>query len=365
MRIFILLLFSVFCVNSYGQITKKVLVEKFTSSNCGNCPDGTVRLKNITNDLDNIIWVSHHSGWIQDPLGFTEIHTIAEGLTEGAPRASIDRILWEGEPAIAVARSDWRPNIETVLAETADVEIELTGTYDATTRQVSVDINANFANVPTAGDFRMNVFVVQDSLYGPSQSNYFGGTEGHELYGTSNPIENYPHRHVTRAVLSAAWGDSDVIPNEPVTETDYNRLYTYTLPEDVVMEQTRIVAFVSYYGENAAEKQVLNANEQSINTMTGTTPVTIITKESLNVEVFPTLTNDYCYIATHSERESELTAQIYAVSGQLVKEWSSIKIQSGNTQHRLDVSNLPQGSYWIRFQDVESNKLITKKLMIL
>jgi len=109
----------------------------------------------------------------------------------------------------------------------------------------------------------------------------------------------------------------------------------------------------------------LNANEQSINTMTGTTPVTIIPKEYLNIEIFPTLTNDYCYIANHSEKESELIVQIYAVSGQLVKEWSSIKIQSGNTQHRLDVSNLPQGSYWIRFQDIDTNKFITKKLMIL
>jgi len=41
------LAFFTFVQVTQGQVTKQVLVEKFTSAGCGNCPDGTAKLINI------------------------------------------------------------------------------------------------------------------------------------------------------------------------------------------------------------------------------------------------------------------------------------------------------------------------------
>ena len=118
-----ILLFSLFAATTQAQVTKRVLVEKFTSAGCGNCPDGTARLINIADGNPDIIWVSHHAGFITDPMLFPEIDSIADDLTVGAPKAAFDRVKFANESTVAANRPNWQSHANTQLAVAADVAV--------------------------------------------------------------------------------------------------------------------------------------------------------------------------------------------------------------------------------------------------
>lgn len=339
-----------------GQITKRVLVEKFTSAGCGNCPDGTAKLINIAEGNPNIIWVSHHAGFIADPMFFPEIDTIANAFTNGAPKANIDRIKYSNESVVATGRNDWATNINSQLAQVAIVDISASGTFNPNTRDVSLTVDATFQSAVTAnGEYRINVFVVEDSVVGSTsnynQSNYFNSTAGHYYQGAGNPILNYPHRYVTRSVPSTAWGNGGIIPNSPMVGTTYSRTYNINIPSSYDENKLHFVVFVTDYSATVTQRNVLNAfdlAQDALQIITSTENLNTVFNE---ISIAPNPVENQTRLTIESEASNELILTLYDGLGRQVHPNINWNIEAGTNQTNISLEGLPKGLYYLQITD--------------
>ncbi len=266
----------------YGQApVKKVLVEKYTSSFCGNCPRATLDMLALEASNPNLIWVAHHCPWVvRDSMHTTDIDPFYNNYTNSAPKATIDRIKWNNQSSVATGTGSWTQHVGTQTAATADVSVGVSGTYNTTTREISVDVTANFYNSVGMGDRRINLFLVETDVSVPNttgynQANYDNNNMSSPLYMQGNPILNYVHKNVTRAVLSDTWGTTNVIPAMPAINTDYTYTYTYSIPSNYNIANTYLVAFVQAYDANDINNhEVLNAERLDISALSQIVPVT-------------------------------------------------------------------------------------------
>lgn len=189
-----------------------------------------------------LAWVVHHAGFYEDQF------TIAESLplmffyqtnSTYAPAAMIDRTIFSGNKVVASASAVTKAQLQKMLAEPTYVSLNLNTSYDATSRQIKVDVSGKLLKeYPNA---MLTVYLVQDSIRA-KQSNGGAG-------------DQYVHRNALRKVISSggAWGDP-----LGVTKGEYSKSYTYTLPESITGDgsdeniafatdaaNTYIVAFVS------------------------------------------------------------------------------------------------------------------------
>lgn len=279
------LLLSVIVLNIvalYGQApVKKVLVEKFTSSYCGNCPRATLDLLGLEQMNPNLIWVAHHSPWVvRDSMHTTDIDPFYNNYTNSAPKATIDRIKYNNQSAVATGTGSWTMHITNQTASTADVSVGVSGTFNTTTREITVDVTSNFYNAVGAADRRVNLFLVETDISVPNtqgynQANYDNNNPASPLYNLGNPITNYVHKNVTRAVISDTWGTATTIPATPAMNTDYTETYTYTIPANYDLNNCYLVAFVNRYDANDINNhEVLNAERLDISSLSQIVPVT-------------------------------------------------------------------------------------------
>lgn len=268
----LLLLISSTLTSLFSQApVKKVLVEKFTSAYCGNCPSATLDLLNYESTNPNLIWVAHHSQWvIADAMHTSDIDPYYNNYTNSAPRATIDRKQYPNQSKVAVSASSWNTHITNQTGSPADVSVSISGIYNNITREIEVDVTSNFYNALGSDDRRVNLFLVETDISVPNtqgynQANYSNNNPSSPLYNMGDPIPNYVHKNVTRAVISDTWGTSGSIPATPAVNTDYVQSFTYSIPSNYDISNCYLVAFITSYDANdISNHEVLNAETLNI-----------------------------------------------------------------------------------------------------
>ena len=141
--------------------------------------------------------------------------------------------------------------IDQSLSVPAVVTVDVNRQYDAAARKLKVvvtgDVPAGTPDRLKATDLRMNIFLVEDSIYGTQQ-------------GVAD-TEHYCHNNNVRAVLTGSWGAGVTFDGGQYTSDEY----TFDVPADWKPEHVRIVAFLSNY--NKADKnacQVFNADSKEL-----------------------------------------------------------------------------------------------------
>ena len=263
-----------FFVNNGTTVSREVLLEEFTTAPCQFCPDGAVVVEQILASNPAVIAVGEHACFGTDAMTIPEDSTYCSAFGSGAPTACIDRVLFPGETSVAHGRGTWSANAATRAAIGSPVTLNVTGTYNATNRQVNADVTANFADYAVPGDIRVTLFVVEDSVTcagsGYNQVNAYNNSAGHPYAGAGNTIVGFVRRHVLRDVYPTndAWGDNTVIPTSPVLNTNYVKNNTFTFNSTWKSNDVSLVAFVSYYNVNTDERVVLNAADVKLNNLT-------------------------------------------------------------------------------------------------
>jgi hypothetical protein len=80
-----------------------------------------------------------------------------------------------------------------------------------------------------------------------------------------------------------------------------------------------------------------------------------------NMNVYPNPVNDYGTIAFALEEATNVTVQIFNLSGQVVREISQNNMTAGNNNVKFDANDLPKGAYIIRLtagEKIETSKFI-------
>ncbi len=254
---------------------RTVLIEEFTTEECGNCPRAINTLKQCEEagygDQMNI--VAHHVGyyvdwltvegdetylWLFDPTG-------QEGTF--APAVMLDRTVLEG--AVVPVNSigyfvDFEPVLKKAIETPAFVNLDVTCLpEDGNVLDVVVNMECLPIFKVLSEDSRLTVYLIEDDIPHRHQA------------GISS--DTFTHSHVYRACVTDLWGDR-------IDWTDNKAINSYSIPLDKNWNRDNlsVVAFVNDYdAEDVSACQVYNsANARVTNSGINQIYTTDIVEES-------------------------------------------------------------------------------------
>lgn len=373
-------------VNLLGAQTtvKRVLMEEFTTCLCGACPPKTWQVNQWhEQNTANTVMLTIHEGFGVDSMSNSFTDGIEQEFANPnfgfAPAIMLDRVTYpwvSTEPYMTVNGFD---TIATriINTETPRVTIDIQGTYNPATRQISATATANFLQAVPSGDYRISIYLVEDSVsgsgYGYDQKCYDANFANTHYPGQYDPntdmIHGYYHRHVLRSALSPAWGSSGVIPNAPVTGTNYSTTVNYTVPSNYNDSRISLVAFVSHYGPNPTasttgngNRWVLNANEARLSPVFST-GITNCTANLAELNVYPNPSEGPLTIAGSLAQSCTMSVYVSDLNGRRVLNITEGKTQpAGEFTATIQAGELAPGIYFVVLQT--DSGIMTRKLVV-
>ncbi len=352
-------------VNSGIATDKSVLLEEFTTAPCQFCPDGAVVVEQILDANPDVIAVGEHACFGTDAMTIPAAQAYCAAFSSGAPTATVDRTLFPNETRVGHSRGQWTGNVLSRQNLRSAVEVNISGTYDSTSRAVSVDFLANFVDVVPSGDIRVTVFVVEDNVTGTGtgydQVNAYNTQTGHPYFGAGSRIAGFNHRHVLRDVVTATWGDNSVIPSTPVVATQYTKNYSFTLSNLWDDNEVKLVAFVHYYDAAGREgNEIMNAKEVPLDDV-----FTAIVETSSSVQglkIYPNPTADVTNIKFNLSNSQSVSLVVRDIAGKEVLSQAFGIMTAGVQNIAINASNLSNGIYFTTIQIGE--ELVTRKITV-
>jgi hypothetical protein len=328
--------------------TKRVLLEEYTGTACGNCPMGGYMMDSMLAKYPGLIAVSLHAFPPHDAMNFSQIDTIYPFYSGGVPCGAIDRILWPGsKPVVARQLDSWDTIIRNRLLATPKLTVSLTAVWNKATRIASGQVKVDILSDLPAGDYRINLYVVEDSITGTGtgydQLNYYNKTVGNPFYGKGDYIIGYVHRHVTRALLPSPWGLAGLIPSGALTGQTYSQTFNYTMPVYNKEQRTKLVALVYRASAGHQADEVLNADEKDLVSV----PTGLSMDKTYNnqVKIYPNPANDRLFISlSDKSKNSECNVRITDALGKVVL---LKQLELSSQTAFIGIDQLPVGMYMV------------------
>ena len=267
MRILLLILpFTLFimnCQNEPGkfevssvplEFTKKVLIEEFTGTWCGFCPDGAYILETLIDNNDGkVIGVGLHKN---DAMAIPHTNYLENNYNSRRfPSGMVDRVSYNGN--VSLNRGYWEYITNIQLSDTTVCGLAIKSEVNG--EKAIVDVHAGF-NTNLSGNYRLSVYLIEDDVsetgYGYDQANYYNTDSSSPFYELGNPIENYEHNHILRAVLSESLGDK-ISTSALISGGEHIETYTVDL-SPYNDNNLSIIAFINYVGTTFKEHEIMN-----------------------------------------------------------------------------------------------------------
>ena len=220
-----------------GQFQKRVLIEDYTGTWCGNCTRVAYAIERTFETSERVVAIAIHNG--NDPFHFEGIgplkNLISPEFDLELPQSRLNRtITWEfPEPQ----------NIQQAVNETSNnCGLGLALHPVVSNGMITLDVDVKYVQNYT--DLKLVVYVLEDKLIyrQTNYSTYFGGI---------NPVPNFEHNHVLRASLTNILGDA--LTNANFGETTTTN-FTVAVPENI--ENAENLSFVAFVV--GADNRVIN-----------------------------------------------------------------------------------------------------------
>lgn len=233
-------------------VQRTILIEKFTTQNCGYCPGGEQTiLKAIKGQEEHVARIDHHYGYGEDIFTMSESKKIGQFFgVAGAPSCMMDRTE-QDERTGQAAGIVWHPGYMTAdmvaneISKPAFVSINITSEFNSTTKELAVKVTGKSGL--DLSDKKLNVVLTQ-SGYVANQAS--GGA-------------NYVHNDFPIIFISDYKGDAITGDAEGNFEMDF----TCTIKDSysnsygtrkVDFTQLKLVAFVTSWSTKT-DSEVFNA----------------------------------------------------------------------------------------------------------
>jgi hypothetical protein len=221
-----------------GYFKKRVLIEDYTGTWCGNCTRVAYAIDQMYAQSDKVVTVAIHNG--NDPYHFAGIQPLKDLIMPGAdlelPQSRLNRtIVWTSPEPSNLAQA------KALTGNNAGLGIAMSSTIVNGT--INLDVNMKFAQNYTG--LKIVVYALENHLI-RNQVNYTS------YYGNVNPVQGYEHNHVLRQGLTDLLGD-------PITEsTTAGQTITksFTLPIPSNFTNPENISFVA---------MIVNADNLSLN----------------------------------------------------------------------------------------------------
>ena len=233
---------------------KKVLIEKLSATWCPNCPNATVVLEDLAAEYpENVIPAVVHKS--SSDLSMPYSSDFENDLSVGyQPKGLLDR---QEYPALTYVNSQsdidfnsgvWESHLLRRLAYNKPVQLAANTTFDSSTRELTVDIDATFL-APLTGDYRFNAFIIENGIV----SNQSGGGS------------NYVHDYIVRDMLGGVLGTDNSIAGTINDGSQFSHQYTYTVPSSYDADNMEVIVMVLKSGSTLLDKDILNSLEVGFN----------------------------------------------------------------------------------------------------
>jgi hypothetical protein len=220
-----------------GMFTKRVLIEDFTGTWCGNCTRVAWGIENVEAQTDRAVVAAIHYG--NDPYNYDGVEPLRAMIYPEFPEFPL--------PTVRLNRTTvWTApeytNTQQALNLTGNnCGLGLAMNSSISGGNVNLSVNIKFAEDYT--NLKLVVYVLEDNLV-YNQVNYVSSYEG-----GANPIPSYDHDHVLRTTLTDILGDP-IAGTTSAGET-ITRNFSVPVPSQVSnVDNINFVAFV-VAGNNA------------------------------------------------------------------------------------------------------------------
>jgi len=337
------------CMNLFSRTgnsgTRTVLLEEFTGTWCGWCPDGVIVYEDIiAANPNDVVVVSVHDG---DAMEFTD--GIRSGFNVSAyPNGMVDRKVFAGEVDEPHSRGAWDANVQSQIGSYTPADVSISHVYDSSSRQITLNVTSVFTDY-AAGDMRFVAMIVEDSIVGTgtgyNQVNYLNTSAGHPYFGAGDPIVGFVHNHVLRALPGGAYGNSGIIPSTVSPTDQYTETFTYTLPSTMDATKIKLVGFVAYYGTEVGESEVMDVAQMDL-VFQGNTAISYIPQVE-DFKAYPNPANNLINFSFELLKENDTRVAIYDAYGKLIDVINQSTLSAGTQNIAYDVRNLASGVYYV------------------
>jgi hypothetical protein len=361
---------------------KKVLVEQYTGTGCGWCPDGYTTLSSIVSANTNVVAASIHDN---DNMSTTEGNNLISDFASSFPSATIDHHYFSDNGEMSIERANWNTYINQRLAMKVPATVSVTKTF-TNTNQFDATVSTEFFG-DVKGDYRLNLYIKENNVYGPiadsadnqwNQHNGLYNISSSPYYQYGNLIGSeyvmsslsYKHQYVINTIADGAYGTAGIIPvNGSTNGQTYSKTYSYTLPTASAGEfrynadNIYLIGVLSEYNADTKSRSILNVAEVKLNSNPETVVgVKEIAKTEIQLNIFPNPTTDICNLNYTLKENEFVKVCVYNTLGELVY-IETKNVNAGNVSHALNLSELSSGNYSVQISFKNNN--ITKKLTII
>ncbi|HOF17120.1 MAG TPA: Omp28-related outer membrane protein [Bacteroidales bacterium] len=245
---------------------RTVLIEEFTGTNCGYCPDGHRRSDSLVAIYPGIIYtVNIHAGSFAAYYK-TNVGTLLNNYfyVSSYPAGIVSREVVDvgGTYKYPISRGAWGDVAGQIFKRPSYVNIAAKTAIDTVTRKLTCNVQAYFTNKSTAANGKnyIHIAILQDNIWGP-QSN--GKTFYPEKWNDS--LGKYQHNHMLRELILGVDGENMGGISQGTT---YQKTFTYDIPlkisnENMVLEDLYVLVFITE-GEPSNIDEYKNNKERVI-----------------------------------------------------------------------------------------------------
>jgi len=229
-----------------GYFKKRVLIEDYTGTWCGNCTRVAHAIDEVKSQSDKVVAVAIHNG--NDPYHFDGIAPLKNLILPNSPLAlpvsRLNRmIIWTFPEPTNVQEAINLTGNNSGLGIAMNSSIE--------NGNINLDVNVKFAL--NYSNLKLVVYLLEDNLV-YLQRNYT------TYYDNVNPILDYVHNHVLRASMTDILGET--ISGNTSAGSSFTKNFTIPVPSNIAdAANINFVAFLIGEDNIAINARASHANE--------------------------------------------------------------------------------------------------------
>jgi hypothetical protein len=334
-----------------------VTVEEGTGTWCGWCVRGMVYLDSMrSNHPTDCDLIAVHNG---DPMVYTAYDAGVGGIISGYPSTLVNRDLVSDPMYIF-------DDYANTITDFGFANLTPTISFNATTRQATVAVSANFA-VDLSGDYRLACVFTEDNVHGTTstydQHNYYsgGGNGPMDMPGydfatlpSTIPAAQMYYDFVARTIVGGFNGQSASLPSTITANSTQTYTFNYTIPAAYNVANMR--AIVLLINNNQSPAHIMNSAG-------GAVPLGIENHAALNgVSVYPNPANTSANVELNLLSNDNVTVEMFDMTGKLISSENKGQLAAGQHIMPLNTANLSNGIYFVKI--TAGTSVVTTKVSV-
>lgn len=214
-----------------GKFTRRVLIEDFTGTWCGNCTRVVQGIQNVQAQTDKAVVVAVHNG--NDPYHYPGVEPLRALIYPDFPDFPLPTVRLNRLTPWTFPEPSNTQQVLNLISNDAGLGLAMNSSLIG--NNLSLEVKTKFVEDYTG--VKLVVYLLEDNLI-YNQVNYIAS-----FMGGVNPIPNYEHDHVLRESLTYILGDA--FEGETVTGNTLTRTFNIPVPASVAnAANMNFVAFV-------------------------------------------------------------------------------------------------------------------------